>query len=231
MAGCGKSGIYAITNSIDGKRYVGQAASIARRWSAHRSNLSLGKHANRKLQRAWNKHGAAAFTFVVLEYVPVETLTEREQHWFTILKPEYNLAPAAGSNRGIRISAEHRAALLRAIKGRVVSDEARRKIGEANREHMLGRRHSESTKSKIAAAGRGKLRPDVTAALSGRKRPPHVVEALRAANDSRYAERRERLRLAIAAMPGASNTAVARMAGCNRDTVSKYRRERANREA
>lgn len=55
--------IYTITNTKNGKRYIGSTTSISQRWRTHRWQLNKGIHANEHLQRAWNKHGKSAFTF------------------------------------------------------------------------------------------------------------------------------------------------------------------------
>lgn len=59
-------GIYAVTNTVSGRVYVGQARNIRKRWEVHRSTLGNGKHRNGFLQRAWNKRGAQAFRFEVI---------------------------------------------------------------------------------------------------------------------------------------------------------------------
>lgn len=104
MSERGKSGIYVITNTFNGKRYVGQAASIGDRWLTHKSQLNRGRHLSRHLQKAWNKYGADSFTFSVLEYVAAETaaLTQREQAWMDEFRPEYNVAPAAATALGMK---------------------------------------------------------------------------------------------------------------------------------
>ena len=48
------AGIYAIENKVNGKVYVGSA-------------VDLGHH-SLKLQRAWDKHGAASFAFAPLPF-------------------------------------------------------------------------------------------------------------------------------------------------------------------
>lgn len=155
------SGIYAIRNTINGKRYVGSAVYLARRWSAHKHELARGIHHTAKLQAAWKKHGAAAFVFEILELVSdVTQLIDREQHWmdhFQVAGPGgYNMKASAFSSLGHKMSEEFKAARSKAYKGRTLPPEQRRKIGES----LTGRIHSEATRQKISAA------------LTGRKKPP-----------------------------------------------------------
>lgn len=84
-----KSGIYKITNKINGKFYIGSAVDLARRFNEHRSRLNKAVHGNPILQRAWNKHGANNFTFEILEEHPnnQRLLLEREQYYLDLLKP------------------------------------------------------------------------------------------------------------------------------------------------
>lgn len=137
------SGIYQILNAINGKRYIGSAASLRQRWMAHRSALRLGRHCNGHLQRAWNLYGGKTFVFSVLEYVSdIEGLVEREQYYMDALRPEYNLSPTAGSSLGL-------------VRG-PQSEEHRRKISEAN----TGRMWSEEARQKLSAALRGENNPN-----------------------------------------------------------------------
>ena len=94
-------GIYRIHHVESGRCYVGQSATIGRRWAEHRSLLKLQKHKSRKLQNVWNKYGPGAFEWEVLEECAVEQLTEREQYWIDQLHPALNHAPVAGSTRGM----------------------------------------------------------------------------------------------------------------------------------
>lgn len=114
------SGIYAIRNTVNGKVYVGSSVNIKRRWGTHRHGLTRGAHHGVLLQRAWDKHGASAFVFEVLEYVSqTEYLLTREQFWIDALKSAkvgYNTAPFAGSTLGkahgeaarLKMSASHK---------------------------------------------------------------------------------------------------------------------------
>jgi DNA-binding CsgD family transcriptional regulator len=81
-------GVYTITGPR-GTTYVGSSDDIARRWKTHRSQLRGSRHHNYLLQAAWNEHGEAAFTFTVIEAVPVADLIEAEQR-------HLNAAIAAG---------------------------------------------------------------------------------------------------------------------------------------
>ena len=68
------SGIYAIVNCVNGKRYVGSAVNFRRRLYGHRSHLRRGTHHNHHLQTAWVKYGHDAFVFFILEYVEIPML-------------------------------------------------------------------------------------------------------------------------------------------------------------
>lgn len=43
------SGVYAITNTATGKRYIGSAVNIKKRWREHLHNLRKNKHHSKKL--------------------------------------------------------------------------------------------------------------------------------------------------------------------------------------
>jgi hypothetical protein len=74
--------IYAIINIVTGKMYIGGAVDTKRRWYIHRWDLQRGAHHSPHLQRAWEKHGAGAFSFRILEVVKdAAILTIREQYW------------------------------------------------------------------------------------------------------------------------------------------------------
>ena len=112
------SGIYAITHAEAWRRYVGQAVDLKRRKRDHFKALRAGNHGNRYLQNAFDKYGQAAFSFAVLELCDVERLVEREQAWMDASACLYNLAPVAGSTRGVKYSTEARAKISAATRGR-----------------------------------------------------------------------------------------------------------------
>ncbi len=103
-------GVYQILSKIDGKRYVGSAlVSFRTRWRQHRSNLRAGRHINKHLQSAWNKHGEANFLFHVIVECPAEDCLVWEQNYITHFKSSdrefgYNACPVAGTTLGFRYS-------------------------------------------------------------------------------------------------------------------------------
>ena len=130
------SGVYAITNTINGKQYIGSSQDIQLRWQQHRTHLHTKSHHSLYLQRAWDKYGEEHFIFQIIEEVLPEQCVEREQYWIDTLAPSYNILPNAGSPRGYKASEETRAKLSEAAKQR--------------HPPMLGKHHSKATKAKIA---------------------------------------------------------------------------------
>ena len=98
--------------------------------------------------------------------------------------PEHR-ANLSASHKGQIISADHRAKLRDALLGRPISEERRLKmLGHPG--YMLGKHHSEETKSKIGASTRGRKRPleecaKISAALKGIKRSPETRAKVSAA--------------------------------------------------
>lgn len=76
-----KCGIYCIENTINQKKYIGLSRDMERRWYVHRWNLDTNQHENSYLQRAWNKYGANAFMFYVLEECDPLVLGQREKYY------------------------------------------------------------------------------------------------------------------------------------------------------
>jgi group I intron endonuclease len=177
-------GIYAIRNTANGKLYVGSAISIARRWQVHRSNLKTGVHRCKPLQRAYDKYGVAAFVYEVLEFVPdIADLISREQHWLDTLGSHcdhggYNVCPTAESRLGMKMSAEARAKIGRAHKGRKATDEARANIAKG---WLTRAPASAETRAKISAVHKGTKRsPEHRAKISAANRGRKLTDAQKA---------------------------------------------------
>lgn len=65
------SGIYKITNTINGKVYIGESENIPRRWIEHIVSLTYGEHGNYKLQNDFKEYGLKAFDFDIMESIPI----------------------------------------------------------------------------------------------------------------------------------------------------------------
>lgn len=76
-------GIYKITNTINGKSYIGQSIDISLRWEKHKYEAynSNQKSYNFPLNRAIRKYNIENFTLDIIEECPKELLDEREKYW------------------------------------------------------------------------------------------------------------------------------------------------------
>lgn len=154
-----KSGIYKITNVLNGKCYIGSAVNIKKRWYLHKSDLRLNKHHSPHLQNSWNKYGKENFKFEVLFYCDKEELIKCEQIYFDELLPEYNVCKIAGNCLGMTHTEESKGKIGAAQKGRIHTKEHVAKIAAANKGKT--RTFSEEAKAKMSAkmsaAAKGKI--------------------------------------------------------------------------
>lgn len=121
MSILGRSGIYEIQNTLNGKRYVGSAVSVRRRLTYHKSLLNTNKHFNVKLQNAFNKYGKDNFVFNLMFPCLKEQLISYEQQCidgFDTVNEGYNIRPIANSTLGMKLSEEHKRKIGLAGKGR-----------------------------------------------------------------------------------------------------------------
>lgn len=109
-----KSGVYIIKNIVNGKIYIGSSVNVFKRWTQHRYKLNKGNHANKHLQRAWNKYGISEFEFSILELInnpSKEILIELEQKYLDEHKSfnkdvGYNILKKADSSLGVKMTKE-----------------------------------------------------------------------------------------------------------------------------
>lgn len=134
-----KTGIYVIENMVNNKKYVGQTDErFIRRYWHHKCLLNNNKHHNKKLQNSWNKHGKENFKFyVVHELGEEDSLNELEImfiKWFNSIENGYNIQ-TGGQDEKLNT---------------YISEETRKRVGQINRERMIGTKHSEETKEKMS---------------------------------------------------------------------------------
>ena len=180
-----KSGIYMIYCVANDGVYIGQTSqSISRRITEHKSDLKYSRHRNIRLQRCWNKYGAESFNFIGLENCDKEILTDREIFYALQVDSDCCLNLAAITEH-FPVSQETKDKISRANKGRIMSPDWKKKIGESGKgkhnhskevreviskahkgkklseEHKrklswAGRKHSEETKMKMSQIRKGK---------------------------------------------------------------------------
>ncbi len=179
-----KSGIYKITNKLDGMFYVGSAKCFKKRGYQHCWHLEKGTHSNIHLQRAFNIVGTDAFIFEVLEVVEGDKATRMvvEQRYLDDIidtwdkcynfqkttitterscwshTPEETGKKISAAKLGSKHSEETKRKMSIAKKGRKFSEEHRLNLSKAHKGHIV----SAVSKEKISKALTGKQISDET---------------------------------------------------------------------
>jgi group I intron endonuclease len=176
------TGVYAIRCNVNGKVYVGSAAtSIRARWNGHRSQLRLKQHHSKHLQFAWNKYGESAFEFVVLEECAPESCLAREQIWIDEKRAAdrafgYNISSIAGNTTGTKRTAETRLLMSEKKKGISLTEEHCRKLSEAHK----GKKFTEAHRKALSTSIMGQKRTEAQCqAIGDAKRGKPLSEAHR----------------------------------------------------
>lgn len=136
------SGIYKIRNTISGLTYIGQTKQkFIKRYLYHRWRLRTNTHDNKWLQASYNKHGEDAFEFVVVEVVSnFDQLNDLEMHYIETERLKghcCNITDGGDGAKGIPLSLERRKELgeLNRIlnTGKKASAETKAKMSKARR--------------------------------------------------------------------------------------------------
>ena len=177
--------IYKITNTVNGKSYIGQTIHDAEKT---RIRPHFAGYGSELVKRAIEKYGKDAFTYEILHdsIIPefLNDLEKEEIEKYNTLAPHgYNLG-TGGSNgspseetrrkiskyqKGRKKSEEHRHNISNALKGKKKSPEHIRKMAESNRGRLApnkGKKHSAETRRKISEA------------MTGKKQGPRSPEAI-----------------------------------------------------
>ena len=151
------SGIYIITNLVNGKSYIGKSeSSVVERMSQHRRNY----RSSVILQRAISKYGINNFRFSIIEKCPPDKCSEREIYWIDVygIKNLYNIAK--GGHGGDTISNlpedKYNDYIEKLSKPRPENFKVAQSIrfkGENN--PMYGKKHSEDTRNKLSESRKG----------------------------------------------------------------------------
>ena len=148
------SGVYIITNTVNGNRYIGSSVDIHRRWVTHLRELRKGTHGNQILQRAWDKYGESSFEFSILLLCSETDTLLNEQQCLDTFHPEYNICiSVTASMLGRTMSEEHKRKIGDANKGRVMSDEQKLKLSEAHKGKKWSEEHRANMEGKHAHFG------------------------------------------------------------------------------
>jgi len=141
-----QSGIYRIRNIVNGMLYIGSAINFTRRWWQHRQELRDNIHHSPRLQNAWNKYGAEAFEFEIVELVLNRNqLMEREQYWL-------DYYDSSNKEKGYNIVQIVTSPML----GRKHTEETKKLMSLAH----LGKKQSPEHIKNAAESHRGKIRTE-----------------------------------------------------------------------
>ncbi len=141
-------GVYMITSSMNGKRYIGSTVNLIRRKKEHIKALKQGDHFNRYMQNHYNKHGKI-LTFSILELCPigisVEQLTKHEQYYVDTLDPEFNICRIiVNSTLGIKLTKEQCQKMRELATQQWENPEIREKQIEAMNSPEARKKHGET---------------------------------------------------------------------------------------
>lgn len=146
-----KSGIYKITNLINGKVYIGSTNDYKARFREHRTELKRNVHFNTHLQSAYNKYGESNFTFEVIEFIEnvdnlplteFKTLLEsREEYYIQLYEATnrekgYNVRVTCNTSLGMKWSEESKKRFSEKKKGKPTSEAAMEALREYSKNRL-----------------------------------------------------------------------------------------------
>lgn len=189
-------GVYMITCNASGKRYIGSAKIIWRRWLAHKSLLKRKIHRNLHLQHAFSKYGEMSFEISIVEKCDEKMIIERETFWIekyqTFNKDfGYNQEPPCKSV----MSEETKEKIRLALTGMKSSEQACKNISIGKRKsfeengvsdlvmHSIENARKNIDKEKLVERNKSRIwtvemREKLSHAQKGKKKPKRTPEQI-----------------------------------------------------
>lgn len=123
------SGIYKLTNTVNGKVYIGQSINIGRRINEYKNGLF-----NAHMAHAVMHYGIDVLDMDVIERCVPEELDDREAYWIayydsTDQSKGYNVCKRSNQMRGVKLSAETRERMRQSMIARM-TDEYKAQLSE-----------------------------------------------------------------------------------------------------
>ena len=174
------TGIYKITNLVNGKVYIGASKNIEKRWREHRSGHTT-------IAEYIQTFGLDNFKFEVLLECPEDMLCQWERDMICLYDSD---DPEKGYND--KDAKPYSLKASEALKGRKLSDETKRKLSEANKGKYL----SDETKRKISEAKKNiaaETRRKLSEAFKGRKLSDETKRKLSEAIKRRWSEKKRKI--------------------------------------
>ncbi len=88
------SGVYIMTNKVNGRRYIGYSENIESRFEANKRELQRGSFGKDYQQFIddYQQFGEEAFMFGIIEVTANQPslMSKRSEQWKQMIQPEYN---------------------------------------------------------------------------------------------------------------------------------------------
>ena len=143
-----------------GKKYIGKTLYERKRKQDHEYNACIGT--STKFYNAVRKYGWENFVYGIVEILESNLLEEREKYYiekYNTLNNGYNMTIGGDGKFGWKATSETKEKMKKSAKGRVLSEEWKKKISEAKKGcfgTFTGKKHTEETKEKIRNSHKGK---------------------------------------------------------------------------